>query len=130
MVRRATDVSGESPPNRPVGEIEPLVDEEILNGLRKWLDEADLREVLTRVPEEAERCFDAIEAAIVAGDLTAAGKAAHGLAGMAANVGAKRLAAIAGGIANGMPTLEAVAGQMSALDHALKGTGAVLRSMT
>ena len=98
-------------------EIVPLFDESTLNRLRELLDEADLREVFDRVPAESAECLNAIRAAVVARNLTAAGRAAHALTGMAANFGARRLAAAAGDIARGLPTIEAIADRLPSLDQ-------------
>ena len=125
-----TNNSRDPSPDQPAVETDPLVDEEILSELSEWLDDADLREAFARIPGESAACFDAIEAAIAARDLTAASSAAHALAGMAGNFGAKRLAAIADSIARGLPTIEAVADQIPALKRALEETSAAFRSMT
>jgi len=111
-------------------EIDPIIDEKTLEVLRGWVDEADLREAFERIPVDSEECFDAIKAAIAARDLTAASRAAHALSGMAANFGAKQLAAVAGRIARGLPSVEAVSDHVPALDRAVRATGNAFRSKT
>jgi histidine phosphotransfer protein HptB len=65
-----------------------------------------------------------LKAAISAGDLDAARRAAHSLKGMAGNFGATRLAAISRRIELEAPAIEAVAEKIDELEQALDATRA------
>ncbi len=72
-----------------------VLDDSVVSMLRNTLDEADFRPILDSLPEESGKCLAAIQAAIGLGDLEEARRVAHGLKGMAGNLGAKRLAKLA-----------------------------------
>lgn len=73
----------------------PLIDDCVMQDWCADLDPADVRDLLARVPGEGHKCLAGIKEAVGSGDLAAARRAAHRLKGMASNLGAARLAAIA-----------------------------------
>jgi len=86
-----------------------LFDPAKLVELRENFGEADFRVALSCIPDEGAKCLNLMKAAIGAGDLDAARRAAHSLKGMAGNFGATRLAAISRRIELEAPAIEAVA---------------------
>jgi HPt (histidine-containing phosphotransfer) domain-containing protein len=101
-----------------------LFDTVKLTELRKSFGEVDFRVALSCIPDEGARCLNQIKAAIGAGDLDAARKAAHSLKGMAGNFGAARLAAISRRIELEAPAIEVVADGIDELEQALDETRA------
>ena len=101
-----------------------LFDTAKLSELRKSFGEDDFRVALACIPDEGARCLNQIKAAIGAGDLDAARKAAHSLKGMAGNFGATRLAAISRRIELESPAIEAVADEIVELEQTLDETRA------
>jgi HPt (histidine-containing phosphotransfer) domain-containing protein len=91
------------------------------------LDSTDVAALFARIPGEAQACVGALKAAIAAGDLAATRRSAHRLKGMAANLGAPRLAQAARGIECDSTTIEEAGGRMAALDETLRGTLAAIR---
>ncbi|WP_158043885.1 ATP-binding protein [Skermanella pratensis] len=73
----------------------PLLDQSMLDQLRDCLDMEDLTDMLGLFPGQARIQADEIEAAIAGGDAAAVKRAAHGMKGANANLGAQRLSAIA-----------------------------------
>jgi len=100
----------------------PLFDEAKLADLRSTFGESDFRVALGCIPDEGAKCLNQIKAAIIAGDLDAALKAAHNLKGMAGNFGATRLAAISRRIELDAPAIEVVAKNVAELEEALNDT--------
>jgi HPt (histidine-containing phosphotransfer) domain-containing protein len=73
----------------------PLID---VLAMEQWcndLDMSDVRDILGKVPAEAEQCMALLSDALTQRDLSMARRAAHRLKGMAANLGAARLAYLA-----------------------------------
>jgi HPt (histidine-containing phosphotransfer) domain-containing protein len=73
----------------------PLIDQDQLELLQAALDPGELRAMLAQLPSAADEALAAIKAALAAGDLQHARKAAHVLKGSASSLGAARLAEIA-----------------------------------
>jgi signal transduction histidine kinase/CheY-like chemotaxis protein/HPt (histidine-containing phosphotransfer) domain-containing protein len=84
----------------------------------------DLRVALSCIPDEGAKCLNEMKAAIGAGDLDAARRAAHSLKGMAGNFGATRLAAISRRIELDAPAIEVVADEIDELERTLDETRA------
>jgi len=101
-----------------------LFDPAKLVELRENFGEADFRVALSCIPDEGAKCLNLMKAAIGAGDLDAARRAAHSLKGMAGNFGATRLAAISRRIELDTPAIEAVAEEIDELEQALDATRA------
>jgi HPt (histidine-containing phosphotransfer) domain-containing protein len=70
-----------------------------------------------------------LKAAIAAGDLDAARRAAHRMKGMASNFGATRLTAIARSIETGSTELDGVSEQVGVLEQALAETQSQIRQL-
>lgn len=70
----------------------PLVDTVAMHQWTGDLDAADVKEILSAVPAETEQGMHLLHQAILQSDLAKARCAAHRLKGMAANLGAPRLA--------------------------------------
>jgi signal transduction histidine kinase/CheY-like chemotaxis protein/HPt (histidine-containing phosphotransfer) domain-containing protein len=100
----------------------PLFDTTKLAQLRESFGEQDFRIALSCIPDEGAKCLNQIKAAISAGDLDAARKAAHSLKGMAGNFGAVRLASISRRIELEAPAIEAVAERVNELERTLDET--------
>jgi CheY-like chemotaxis protein len=105
----------------------PVFDERRLAELRTSLGASELLEVLACIPEEGGKCLHMLKAAIAAGDLNAARRAAHRMKGMASNFGATRLTAIARNIETGSTGLDGVAEQVGVLEQALAETQSQIR---
>ncbi|NPV23753.1 Hpt domain-containing protein [Bradyrhizobium aeschynomenes] len=73
----------------------PLIDHDQLELLQAALDPGELRAMLVQLPSAAHQALSAINAALAAGDLPQARKAAHVLKGSASSLGAARLAEVA-----------------------------------
>lgn len=110
-------------------ESEPIFDDATLSMLRKALQD-DLSAVMAGIPPEAAKALKLIKTAIAAEDLEAARAAAHGLAGMALNFGAIRIAAIACNIALNSPDIGTVALQVGSLECAIRETSTWIRSIS
>jgi TMAO reductase system sensor TorS len=102
----------------------PLFDADKLAELRESFGEEDFRIALSCIPDEGAKCLNLMKAAIAAGDLDAARKAAHSLKGMAGNFGATRLAAISRRLELEAPAIEVVAETMPELEQTLHETRA------
>jgi signal transduction histidine kinase/CheY-like chemotaxis protein/HPt (histidine-containing phosphotransfer) domain-containing protein len=102
----------------------PLFDADKLAQLRESFGEEDFRIALSCMPDEGAKCLNLIKAAIAAGDLDAARKAAHSLKGMAGNFGATRLAAISRRLELEAPAIEVVAETVPELEQTLDETRA------
>jgi CheY-like chemotaxis protein/HPt (histidine-containing phosphotransfer) domain-containing protein len=105
-----------------VSPVVPLFDTAKLAQLRESFGEQDFRIALSCIPDEGAKCLNQIKAAISAGDLDAARKAAHSLKGMAGNFGAVRLASISRRIELEAPAIEAVAEKVNELERTLDET--------
>jgi CheY-like chemotaxis protein len=73
----------------------PLLDQGMLDQLHDCLDEEDLMDMFGLFPGQAKLQADEIDAAIANADPAAVKRAAHGMKGANANLGAQRIAAIA-----------------------------------
>ena len=122
-------VMGEVVGGLGLAETEPVFDDTTLVDLRGCLEDDELRAALAAIPLEAGTCLNQIKAAIAAGDLDTARRAAHMLKGMAGNLGAVRLAAAARRLELAAAASEAVAQQIAPLERALDATRARLGSM-
>jgi HPt (histidine-containing phosphotransfer) domain-containing protein len=100
----------------------PLVDARIMHEWCADLAEADVRDLLARVPAECQNCLTGIRSAIAAADLPAAKRMAHRLKGMAGNLGAVRLAKIARSIELGCADLADAAARTAALEKTVTAT--------
>ena len=100
----------------------PLFDDAKLAELRKTFGETDFLVALGCIPGEGAKCLNQIKAAIGAGDLNGARRAAHSLKGMAGNFGATRLAAISRRIELEATAIEIVVANMTELEEALDET--------
>jgi HPt (histidine-containing phosphotransfer) domain-containing protein len=103
-------------------EMEPLFDNEQLDLLRDALGEAELAAMLSELPAAASGSLHAINAAIGAGNLEEARKAAHVLKGFSSSLGAARIAAFAREIELELETIAAVAGRMPLLIATIDAT--------
>ncbi len=90
--------------------------------LREQFDFETLSGVLRKVPDEAGAYLNEIKTAAADGNLEAAKRAAHKLKGMAGNLGAARLAAIARLIEIESGEIDAVSAQIEPLEKALGET--------
>jgi hypothetical protein len=100
----------------------PLIDQ---RAMRDWcgdMDRDDVVAVLARVPEEGARCLGELRKAVAAGDLVLAKRSAHRLKGMAANLGAARLARAARGIELSCQSIDDVGARVPALERVLVET--------
>lgn len=77
-----------------VGEL-PLIDAAAMAEWCTDLDPEDVAAILERVPEQTHACISDLQAAITGAELQKAKRVAHRLKGMAANLGAARLARLA-----------------------------------
>ena len=115
--------NGKSPPRKAAGAaVIPLFDNAKLAELRKTFGDTDFLVALGCIPDEGAKCLNQIKAAIGAGDLDAARKAAHSLKGMAGNFGATRLAAISRRIELEATAIEIVAANVTELEETLDET--------
>ncbi|MGF7208226.1 signal transduction histidine kinase/DNA-binding NarL/FixJ family response regulator/HPt (histidine-containing phosphotransfer) domain-containing protein [Skermanella aerolata] len=85
------------PPSPPVDAFTatPLLDQGMLDQLHDCLDQEDLTDMFALFPGQARLQADEIDAAIANADPAAVKRAAHGMKGANANLGAQRIAAIA-----------------------------------
>jgi HPt (histidine-containing phosphotransfer) domain-containing protein len=85
------------PPSPPVDTFTatPLLDQGMLDQLHDCLDQEDLTDMFALFPGQARLQADEIDAAIANADPAAVKRAAHGMKGANANLGAQRIAAIA-----------------------------------
>jgi CheY-like chemotaxis protein/HPt (histidine-containing phosphotransfer) domain-containing protein len=118
----AGDVGADQPRIAIKAPIIPLFDEAKLAELRKTFGETDFLVALGCIPDEGAKCLNQIKAAISAGDLDAARKAAHSLKGMAGNFGATRLATISRRIELDATAIEIVAENITELEETLNDT--------
>jgi signal transduction histidine kinase/CheY-like chemotaxis protein/HPt (histidine-containing phosphotransfer) domain-containing protein len=132
MINKSAPASiiGSSEQNPPAKEPSldlPVIDNLIIASWSEGMDPADIREALSCLPDESARSLHEIKAAIASGDLTEAKRIAHRLKGMANNLGARRLAAIARSIEVDAPTVAVAAAKLGALEVATSETLAGLR---
>jgi signal transduction histidine kinase/CheY-like chemotaxis protein len=84
----------------PGGSGEPVVDEEHLRALVDALGPATVRKLIAGVPHDTDGYRARLAEACMRGDLSGARAAAHGLKGIAANLGLTALAQLAGAMEN------------------------------
>jgi len=106
----------------------PLIDRRVLDDWSSDLEPDDIRDLLSRVPPEAHGCLNAIRKSATDGDLPAAKRAAHRLKGMAANLGAARLAEVARGIELASTDREDVLARAVTLEMTIAETLACVQS--
>ena len=104
----------------------PLLDEARITALKNAMSQAHFRAAFDCIPHESARILNQIKAAIARGDLDGTRRGAHSLNGMAANIGAERLAALARDIEVGSPTIEAASGRLAHLEQVLEETCVVV----
>ncbi len=73
----------------------PLIDAAAMAEWCTDLDREDIAAILERVPEQTHACITDMQAALAGSELQKAKRVAHRLKGMAANLGATRLARLA-----------------------------------
>jgi HPt (histidine-containing phosphotransfer) domain-containing protein len=95
----------------------PLLDQGMLDQLHDCLDAEDLMDMFGLFPGQAKLQADEIDAAIARADPVAVKRAAHGMKGANANLGAQRIAAIAREIELNAADLDRVA-HLVTLAHA------------
>lgn len=100
----------------------PLIDERVMQDWCADLDQADVLDLLARVPGEAHKCLAGIKQAVDGGDLASAKRTAHRLKGMASNLGAARLAAVARSIEIASVDIADVAARLAGLETTLAAT--------
>lgn len=91
---KETNVAYGDRTSKPLTEL-PLLDNIAVRDWCEDLEDDDISEILARVPLEVEKCFHELQHAINTSDLGLAKRVAHRMKGMAANLGASRLAHIA-----------------------------------
>ena len=104
----------------------PLIDPLAMRQWTEDLDPSDVKDVLSRVPEETSHCMRLLRDAIEQSDVVMARRAAHRMKGMASNLGAARLAQAARSIELGGDSIRDVRGQMHAFEVTLMETLAAL----
>ncbi|HYD66899.1 Hpt domain-containing protein [Azospirillum sp.] len=87
----------------------PLFDGDLLAELREGLAPEDFRAVFAELPDAVRQQWSELRAALARNDHGAASEAAHSLKGMAASVGATRLAETACAVEQGATHTAAVA---------------------
>lgn len=106
----------------------PLIDETVMADWCSDLDPEDVEAILSQVPAQCGTCFQEIATAVSGGDLNKAKRVAHRLKGMAANLGAVRLARFARTIEIEAETAGGVEAQLPALSATLSETIAALNA--
>lgn len=101
---------------------EPIFDQATLADLRENVGDEPLQVLLSLLPNEGETCLNEIKSALGRGDLETARQFAHRLKGVASNIGAARLAALARELEQEAETLEAAEQRVTGLDTALEQT--------
>ena len=99
-----------------------VIDLLAIGALREALGTESLQEALAKVSAEGGSYLNRLKEAIAKGDLDEARRAAHLLRGMAGNLGAQRVAALAGKIEKDAEGLEQMAGELAPLESALEET--------
>jgi len=100
----------------------PVLDGRTHAQLQQVMSTEQLRSTMAEFSNEGARLLREIGAGIANGDLDAARRSAHALRGMASNLGALRLAAIARELELRAPSLEAVSARVGELSEALRMT--------
>jgi HPt (histidine-containing phosphotransfer) domain-containing protein len=100
----------------------PLIDQRAMADWRGELDQADVMDLLARVPGECDKCLTGIKEATAKGDIAGVKRMAHRLKGMASNLGAARLAGMARGIEIASTDLADVTVRTVALEETMVAT--------
>jgi HPt (histidine-containing phosphotransfer) domain-containing protein len=100
----------------------PLLDKRAMDDWCSDIDLADILSILARIPGDAAKNLGEIERAIAENDLAACKRSAHRLKGMAGNLGASRLAALARDIEISSQSIEEAAGKVASLNETLAAT--------
>lgn len=108
----------------------PLIDGAAMANWCEDLDREDIEAILSQVPGQCDICLSEIEAAVAANDLAKTKRVAHRLKGMAANLGAARLARFARSIEIEVQELKEVEGQLPALNATVAETLSALQAMS
>lgn len=106
----------------------PLIDFVIMGQWRNDLEAADIQEILGRVPKETQQSMGKLHQAISRSDIGMVRRAAHRLKGMAASLGAARLAHEARCIEMADCSIADFAAPVDALERTLRATLAALDS--
>jgi CheY-like chemotaxis protein len=122
--RRSCDVTNDDQFNTL-----PVFDKSVIAAWSSGMNQADVSATLECVPDESAKSLHEIKAAIAAGDLTEARRIAHRLKGMASNLGAARLAAVARSIELDAPSIEVVSHQLKLLTATTNETLVQLRAI-
>ncbi len=122
--RRRSDAVNDDPFNKL-----PVFDKSVIAAWSSGMNQADVSATLECVPDESVKSLNEIKAAIAAGDLTEARRIAHRMKGMAANLGAARLAAVARSIELDAPSIEVVSHQFKLLTETTDETLLQLRAI-
>ena len=104
----------------------PLIDEAAMAEWCADLDREDIVDILGRVPDQCSACITEIEAAVGEMELAKVKRVAHRLKGMAANLGAARLARLARGLELDSRELADIERQLPALKTTIAETVAAL----
>lgn len=108
----------------------PLIDGAAMANWCEDLDREDIEAILSQVPGQCGICLSEIEAAVAGCDLAKTKRVAHRLKGMAANLGAARLARFARSIEIEAQELKDVEGQLPALSATVAETLSALEAMS
>ncbi|HYD30836.1 MAG TPA: ATP-binding protein, partial [Azospirillaceae bacterium] len=100
----------------------PLLDPDRLNNLKESIGEEALLEMVEKLPPEFLKRLDALAAAVAAGDLHTAKRAAHQLRGLAGSFAATRVEAYARQIEEKAIDIAAVAAETGGLKEASRDT--------
>lgn len=102
--------------------ISPLIDQAAMDEWCCDLEPEDIQDVLRKIPEETRQSMGLIYHAIESSDLGMARRAAHRLKGMAANLGAARLAQEARGLELDCLNINDISIRLGALEKTLNAT--------
>jgi hypothetical protein len=109
--------------------IVPVLDKSVLAAWSDGMDKADIDATLECVPDESIRSLNEIKVAIGLGDLKEAKRVAHRMKGMASNLGATRLAAVARSIEIEAASIEMASGHLAMLSATTDATLVELRAI-
>jgi signal transduction histidine kinase/DNA-binding NarL/FixJ family response regulator len=107
----------------------PVFDRSVIAAWSAGMDKADVGATLECVPDESVRSLNEIKAAIGAGDLKEAKRIAHRMKGMASNLGASRLAAVARSIEIDAASIETASARLNLLAVTTDATLLELRAI-
>jgi signal transduction histidine kinase/CheY-like chemotaxis protein len=107
----------------------PVLDKSVMAAWSDGMDKADIDATLECVPDESIRSLNEIKVAIGLGDLKEAKRVAHRMKGMASNLGATRLAAVARSIEIEAASIEVAADHLEMLSATTDETLIELRAI-